>query len=1632
MINILGYRVTETIHESSGINLHLGYRVRDGRPVIVKTPGIQPPSMRIIKNFKREFDILTGLDSPLVIKILELIVMDEKASVIYEGFPGQPLGALIQKEKIEIDRFLVLAAEMAEALADLHQSNVAHLALNPDNLLIDPEDGLKLINFDAAIRIDLEASFDFRRYPVYGDPAYTAPELTGRINLAVDHRTDLYALGAIMYQMALGRPPFNEKDPWDLAWSHLARPPLPPHEVNPEFPPQVSSIILKLLAKNPEDRYQTAFGLKQDLEKSLDLYRKTGLIPVFPLKRNMAAGILPFSGKLYGREKEQTVLEEFLKDVRSGAGRFVLVAGRAGIGKTALVNEIQKTVVENGGFFISGKYEQNQYNTPYTGLLTALKQLVGQLYGRRESELNMWLDLLREALGPNAGVMTGFLPELEQLLGPQATPAATGPLESRQRFHLAFTDFIRPFCRAGRPLVIFLDDLQWVDQATLNLLEALFSHPESGNLMIVGAYRDNEVQADHILTRARQRIKDQGRPVESLNLDPLGLGDINRFINETLIENPGVASDLAQYVFTKTGGNPFFMTRLLHSLQTEGVLRINNKENIWEWSPRKAGKLKVSDDLLDFLASQISGLPRETQRILALAACMGSSFNLDEPGFIAGHSLTSTYNLLFPAVQAGLILPRSGLEPVDPENLNSPRVVIRYRFLHDRIKQTAYGFLNDAERQKVHLTMGRNLFDKLNDRDRKERIFEISDHLNAGRNLISDIKEKNNLARINLEAGRKAMDALAFNSAAGYLEIARHALPENPWQKDYELALSIYKDAASVECLDGNYRKARELIAVCLAQARSDRDKLEVFGLAIFVKSVEGRYEEIIPLGKAALNLLGIELPDKITPALLETEQTRIMNLIADRPIASLINLPVNSDPKWNLAMKIINGLGKIIFLIDPMITRWLALLTIGITLKYRHMEEAVSVFAVYGLNHIMAGNIDLGYELGLLGIESAKKFGNQVQKCYAHVIFASLIIIWKRHLRESHLYYKIGFQSGISAGEYQYAVSCLWYEAVTAFHQGKNLSEVKGEFKRFIRYADVTKLKIFVNMGRCLKIILDNFLGITREKLDFDTDDILEKDLLNQMHAQNEKFQLFYYLVLKAQALSFYNQPALALETLNKAESYKQFCASEFSLPEYCFYYSLTLAVLSGEAEPAKKRKFTKKLNEYRGMLKFWAGHCPQNFLGRHYLVEAETARINGRALDAADLYEKAVLSAVENEFTQVAALANELAGRFWLSRGHDRIARMYLLEAYNGWRRWGADRKALLFEEEFLDYLEPAPMIDRTVASAARTDPSSGRAEAEYLEKTAVIQAVQSVAGESDRVRLLEQLTKIAVRSSGAQKGFLILKENEQLIIKCRDDIDKPGTASCVSLPVDEHSDLCVPILYFTLRTRQPLLLENAAASGDFVHDIHIGKCQVKSVLCLPLISQGNLAGLFYLENRLLPGVFTPDRLEILNFLAPWTVLALALARLDDDLMEKERDLDQARTALKTLGEEKSVDKQEMKKNILDIVNRIVFPHINKLKNAGPTPEQMTCLKDLEYDLKKSTGDSAFHLSFLAYGLTPMEIQVAEMIEDGLTSDQMADRLHISSGTVAFHRANLRHKLGLTGKRINLRVHLLSLMKE
>ncbi|HEY9597482.1 MAG TPA: AAA family ATPase, partial [Cyanophyceae cyanobacterium] len=1192
--------------------------------------------------------------------------------------------------------------------------------------------------------------------------------------------------------------------------------------------------------------------------------------------------------------------------VSFGAVELMLVSGYSGIGKSSLVHEVHKPITARYGYFISGKFDQFQRNIPYSAIVNAFQELIRQLLTESEEQLKKWKEKILTAFGSNGQIIIDVIPEVELIVGEQLPVQELGPAETQNRFNLVFQNFIRVFCQPEHPLVIFLDDLQWVDSATLNLMELMMTDENTQYLFLIGAYRDNEVSPTHPLMMVLERIRQKGAIINQITLAPLELNHITHLIVETLSSDSQSVQPLAELIVRKTDGNPFFVNQFLKTLYQEDLLTFSaphaGSQGRWQWDIAQIEAKDITDNVVELMVRKLKKFPINTQEVLRLAACVGNRFDLNTLAIVHEKSATETFQDLMSAIQEGFIIPTSQLELTSEEILASQLLILKLKFLHDRVQQAAYALIDEDQKKAVHLQIGRLLLEKITTQERSDRIFELVDHLNVGRELIDDEQERIELAHLNLEAGQKAKDATAYTAAQQYLSIGIDELTATSWHDAYNLAFTLHKELAEVEYLNGNFEESEALIHLTVEQAKSVLEKAEMYRLLIVQYTLRAKCLEAIQTGRKALSLIDIHLPEDNLEEAVVAELEEARNHIGDREILSLIEREEVTDPEKKVAIKLLANLAAPTFVADQSLFPIVNLKSSNLSLKYGPSSESPIGYANHGLVLVGRGDYRLGYEFAMMAQRLTEITNNLSQRCKIALIVSTEIGIWVNHLRWADGILDSGFQAGLESGELQWAGYILMYKLLNGFFQGKNLENLRNDIPKYLQFNQKTENNWSIDILLGAQATILNLSGLTSDKLDFHTNAIVNKEQYFQTCKTHQSFlAICTYQILKSQALYLYGEYSEAFNCSLEAEKLLIYAVGHNQLAEQNFYNSLCLASLYPSASASEQNHYWHKLETNQQQMKIWAESCPENNLHKYLLVAAEMARITSNELEAIDLYDRAIASARDNEFNQNEALANELAAKFWLSKGKEEFAQLYMTKAHYGYRLWGAQRKVEDLEENYPQLLTRKSTSAGDGSSRTKTTTSqTGSGSGDALDLATVLKASQTISGEIVLEKLLAQLMKTVIENAGAQKGFLILDKAGTWVIEAKGMVDSDDIAVLQSIPIEaENSQQQTPLLSsaiinYVAHSQQNVVLNDAANQGAFTRDPYIVATQPKSILCTPLLNQGKLSGLLYLENNLATDAFTPERVEVLRILSSQIAISIENSRLYAQLEDYSRTLE------------------------------------------------------------------------------------------------------------------------------------------
>jgi PAS domain S-box-containing protein len=1484
MFSIPGYTITAKIYESAKTIVCRGYAERGGQPIVAKYLRKEYPSPTDIAKFKHQYEITKNLNIAGIVKPLGFETGGRLLTLIVEDFGGKSLYAFLKNNPLNLTEFLAIAIQLAETLGKLHQNNLIHKDIKPQNIIINPKTKqVKLTDFSLASRLSRENPVINNPTSLEGTLTYMSPEQTGRMNRAIDYRTDFYSLGVTFYEMLTGRVPFLATESMELIHHHIASQPIPPQQLIPDIPPAVGAIIMKLLAKTAEERYQSAFGLRSDLETCLTQLRQTGTIKQFSLGRHDISDKFQISQKLYGREVEIAALMAAFERVSLGATEMMLVSGFSGIGKSALVHEIHKPVVRQRGYFISGKFDQFKRDVPYAPLIQAFRKLVQQLLTEPQAQIIGWKQRILRVLGSNAQVIIEVIPEIELIVGKQPPVPELTPTESQNRLNSVFQKFISIFTGKEHPLVLFLDDLQWADLASLQFIRRLATHPTQRYLLLLGAYRENEVSATHPLSLTLDEIQKLGASLTQINLQSLGIVDINRLVADTLNCNPVKSQSLAELILQKTNGNPFFVTQFLKSLYEENLLNFDEASGAWRWDLAEIQQMPIADNVVELMIRKIQRLSPATQNILQLAACIGNEFSLAVLGIVNEKRQIETSRDLQEAIAEGLILPIGDTYKYIHADLDrgknatkTPELEVCYRFLHDRVQQAVYSLIPDADRQDVHWRVGQLLLKNTRSDEIEEKIFDIVNHLNIGKTLLSDRQEREQLARLNLLAGRKSKSSSAFDLALKYITTGMEQLEPTCWETQYELTLSLYLERAECDYLNGNITDAETICDVILARARSKIAKADVYILkAIIYTTLIVEPKAAIAIIKAGLKIFDIDIPnteDELS-VLVETETQAVAMNLGDRNIQDLICAPNMSDSEQIAIAKLLTNAIVSARFVSRNLAYAIVLKAVNISLRYGNSNVTAFAYMSYGWTLAGIDELERAYEFGTLALKLNEKYNNIALKSRLYSVFGIFINHWKNHLSTDYEPLNYGFQSGLELGDFQWATYAAYYQVVKLFIRGEPLETFRPELQKYLEFLIQKKAGSFIDTFKVFHTTVLDYLGITEAETSCDREACLR---------EIKKVPALYinYCLLEAQRLYLSEQYPQALAHSQAAEQIITAAFASILVPEHYFYSSLIQSALYPNLPGNEQEKARDTLLTIREKMRQWSNACPANFCHKYLLLSAEFARITGNDTEAMALYERAINSARADGFLQNEALANELAAKVFLAKDFIIPAKAHLLEAHYGYLRWGALSKVRSLEAAYPQFF-PGRTVPGESAEPTTLTESTTKEDSDTLDLTTVVKASQALASEIVLEKLLETLMKIAIESAGAQRGILILEESENLAIAAIGLVEQAEIKIQPSLPQNFSQEVSPAIINYVRRTRTSLVVADAVNDSLFKSDSYIHQRQPKSILCVPIIKQAQLIGLLYLENNLITNAFTPNRLKVLEMLSSQMAISLENAR-------------------------------------------------------------------------------------------------------------------------------------------------------
>ena len=1463
----------EPLREWADFTLYRGSERGSQVPILAVAITAERPSPRSLKRLEHELSLAGELDPAWAAQPRVLTRHKGRAVLILNDPGGEPLDRIMEQHRgqpLDLARLLATAIGLAAALSQVHRRGLIHKELQPANALVDDGGHVWLTGFGIASRLPREQQVPTPPELIAGSLAYMSPEQTGRMNRSIDTRSDLYSLGVTLYQMLTGVLPFAAADPLEWVHCHIARQPLAPADRS-EVPEPLSAITKRLLAKNAEDRYQTAAGLVADLQRCLAQWQTRGRIDSFTLGADDLSDRLLIPENLYGRKREvDTLLAAFARVVAGGRPELVLVSGYSGVGKSAVVNELHKSLVPPRGLFASGKFDQYKRDIPYATLAQAFQGLVRPLLSKPAAELSKWRDALVRALNPNGSLLVDLVPELKLIIGEQPAVAPLPPQEAKTRSHFAFRQFIGVFARPEHPLALFLDDLQWLDAATLDVLEDLLAQDDLAHLLLIGAYRDNEVDPVHPLMRRLAAIRQAGVSVQEVRLTPLGSGDLAHLIAESLHCESQRAMLLAQLIHWKTAGNPFFVIQFIHALVEEGLVSFEYGEARWRWDLDAIHAKGYTDNVVDLMVNKLNRLPATAQTALQQLACIGNSAESAVLSAVLETSGQGTETALWDALQLELIV----------------RSEDSYRFAHDRVREATYSLMAEEARAEAHLRIGRLLHAHTPPEKREEAIFEIVNQLNRGAELIVSEEERFQVTELNLIAGKRAKGSTAYASALQYFVAGQALLTDEAWERDHDLIFQLALQRAECEFLTGELTVAAERLEILRSRATDTVELAMATCLGIDVYMTLGQMDLAIATGLDYLRHVAIDWPVHPTEEQVKTEYQRIWSQLAGREIEEVIDFPLMSDPASIATLDVLTKMVPPALFTDRNLFALVSCRGSSLSIERGSSDGSCLIYVWFSdIAGHRFGDYQDAFRFAQLGYELVEKRGLKRFQASTYVSFAGMIMPWMKRLADCRNVQERAFEIASRNGDLTYAV----YARVGLITQltvaGEPLHAVQSEAEKGLDFARKAKFAFGIDTINRVLGFIRTLRGSTTHFGSFDHAGFDEKAFDRHLD-HHPPMNQFWHWVRKLQVHFLVGDFASAIEASLKARPLL-WASPTFEIADYELYSALSRAALWDSASSDQRREHLEALSGHYQRLATWAESCPENFQDRATLVAAEIARIEGRSLAAIELYEQSIRSARGNGFVHNEALAHEVAAQFYAARGFETFADAYLRNARNCYDRWGAQGKVKQLDERY-----PRLREGRTPAPSSTISAPFGQLDVE-----AVVRASQAISSEMVLPRLIEKLLRIAVEHAGAERGLLILIRGGDRGGEPRieaEAITGPGKVEVVVRHAAVRpSDLLQSALHYVIRTRERVLLDDASSDELYSKDDYVRRKHSRSVLCLPIIKQTKLVGALYLENALTPSAFTPDRVTVLQLLASQAAISLENVGLFSDLRQAQDDL-------------------------------------------------------------------------------------------------------------------------------------------
>jgi predicted ATPase/signal transduction histidine kinase/GAF domain-containing protein len=1455
MIDLTKY-IVEQLRADSTFILYRAHRPGEGRSVLALVP--RQPTIRSLEKLESEFALAAELDSAWAVLPIELVPHRENMMLVFDDPGGEPLIRLIENP-LELYARLRLAVGLADVVGRLHRHGLLHRDIKPGNVLVTERDGLRLTGFGNAIHQTHQV---LAADVIVGTLPYIAPEQTGRMNRPIDGRSDLYALGVTLYEMFTGTLPFSASTPEEWIHCHVVRAPPSPNERVPHLPAQISAIVLKLLSKEPADRYQSAEGLAADLEECLADWTARRRVHHFALGRSDAATALRIPRTLYGRTPEIAALRRaFDRVAETGQTVVALISGPSGVGKSSLVREFQSGLAPEEALIGTGKFDVQVRDVPYAALSQAFGSVLRQILTYDDDKVAVWRRTIAEAIEPNGHLLAELIPGLDLVIGRQPVLPDLAPQDRSTRLRIVFRRLVGALARRGRALILFIDDLQWLDVATLELVGDLVIRRDVSNLMLIGAYRANEVGPLHSLTSQLDTIRTAGVPVEEIVLQPLRASDIAILVAETLECRRARAQPLANLVHAKTGGNPFFAIQFLRTLNDKGLLAYDARAGAWHWEVARVRAMGFADNIAHLMAAKLSLLPGNTQRTLQILASLGNTAELDDLAIASGLPAQEVMASLRLALQAELIS-HSGRS---------------YAFVHDRVQETAYALQLTEDKPAQHLRIGMALAERLSSDETGEKLYLVANQLNRGVTAITTGGEREQIIAVNLSASRRARTAAAYNAAIVYLEVARDLLGDEAHPRCSPTAFAITLLRAECEFLVGHLDVAEAQLLVLSQSCPNVQTSAEVTRLRANLYMVRGHPARAVAVCLEFLRQVGIEWGSHPTDREVDEEGHRLRSLAEELSDDQLHALPQMTDPDHRATMAVFANLVTPALVTDLNLSHIVILASVRLTLQHGICEgSSYPLACVFSVFNIRYADAELGLRLAQFGVSLANRRPELALSGRTLSVFGFYVTPWARPIRSGQSFMSRALKIALATGDLAWVTYTHRSLLSARLFCGHPLQEVRKDAEHGMAFAEVSGFEPYVAGFAARRNLVHSLTGYGEEN----SLKALDPTVPHPFEGALPQDACLDYIV-QIQVNVLYGRHDAALALAERRGKLFRSIRAYLDWVEYRFYTALAHAGAYDASSPECREMHLTGLHEHHRELTIRCAHAPANFADRLTLLAAEIARIEGRELEAEQLYEEAIRLARDADFVQIEAIAGECAARFYEARGIRTVVLSYLANARHCYLRWGADAKARQLERSNPHLATSDPV---------RTSLAAPDVPLHQLDVSALFRASRALSGEIVLDTLIRTLMQVVIEHAAAERGILFLVRVDSPEAVSEAHVGSHGIDVTVWENGCHDLEFSRPVLNYVVRTETSLSSNDSVNDSLLLADPYLKRRGHISLHCLPIVAHTKLVGVLYLESHIAADAFTPQRIAVLDVLAAQAAISIENARLYADLQRSE----------------------------------------------------------------------------------------------------------------------------------------------